>query len=118
MSEYHGRIMPFQKFKEGALTIEVPLEDALKWGQGAIMIYNEKELHVWRPDNEIAGIFQHASIVTKHIHNHMHMWKIKVEKNEVTLNTHYPFGWVSMWCVIWSALALMLWGPTFKERSA
>ena len=115
LSEYHGRIMPFQEFKDGALTTEVPLEEALKWGQGSIMIYNEKELHIWRPDNKITGLFQHASIITTHIHNHMYMWKIEVEENNIILCTRYPYFWVIWWCYAWSIIALGFSKPTFKK---
>lgn len=116
MSEYHGRIMPFQEFKGGALTVEVPIGDALRWGQDSIMIYNEEEMHIWRPDDKIVGMFQHASIETKKIRNHMYMWKIKVENNSIRLSSHYPFGWVLMWCMIFAVVLFGLWGPTFKKE--
>jgi len=111
LAEYHGKIMPFQKFEQGGLMIEVPLEDALNWGRDAIIIYNEKELHIWRPVKDNAGMFQHASIVTKHIHNHMYMWKIAVENNKIRLFSFYPIGWVLIWCAILAGALNGLWGP-------
>ena len=58
LSEFKGRIIPSEKIRPGTFTIEVSKEEALKFGENAILSYGKDNgISIWSPDSSTNGIF-------------------------------------------------------------
>lgn len=101
LENYSGRIVPLgeiQNINEN-LMVWRPFGEALRWGNDAVLGYNDNHLHILRPDPSTLGLFQHTELNTLRI-GYEDMWKIDVTKDAIVIRWHYPFGSVSFFCVM------------------
>jgi hypothetical protein len=62
LSNFKGRIFKETEVKPGTFTINVPISEAKKWGEEAILRYGEKGVEIWKPDTKTAGVFLYSKI--------------------------------------------------------
>ena len=67
LSEFSGRIFHKGEIKPGTFTINVPLTEALKWGEDAILSYDNNGIEIWKPDYKTPGVFQYSQASAKHL---------------------------------------------------
>ncbi len=92
LSNFSGRILNESVVMPGTFTINVPFEEALRWGEDAILSFGESGVELWKSDDFISGVFlcsfygQASSAVYR--------YKVVIEDDIMTISSCISKGFI------------------------
>jgi len=60
IAEFGGRVFDQGEIRPGTFTIEQPFNEAIKWGEDAIMHVDQNAIEIWKPDKTTEGVFLYS----------------------------------------------------------
>ncbi len=90
LTQFSGRIISAEEIRPGTFTIKVPLSEALKFGENAILSYGREGVKIWKPDNFTSGVFLYSDLITDNMHIKAYRVSYLASEKKITLCSYMP----------------------------